>query len=129
MQLGYIIMVVPDVDATMTFYERAFGLTRRFIDETKKYGELQTGQTRLAFAADDLARGMIPVELGRAGPKMAAPPMEVAFTTENVEGAHKQALAAGAVEVKSPEKKPWGQLVSHVRDNNGFLVEICSPLP
>ena len=129
MQLGYVILMVTDVESTMSFYERAFDLKRRFIDDTKKYGEMETGQTRLAFVADDLARGMIPVDLARAGPKAAAPPMDLAFTTENVEAAHTQAMAAGAVEIKAPEKKPWGQIVSYVRDNNGFLVEICSPLP
>ena len=72
---------------------------------------------------------MIPVDIGSAGPKAAAPPMDLAFTTENVEAAHMQAIATGAVEVKVPEKKPWGQVVSYVRDNNGFLVEICSSLP
>ena len=36
--------------------------------------------------------------------------------------------AAGAVVVKEPQKKPWGQLVGYVRDNNGFLVEICAPM-
>ena len=38
------------------------------------------------------------------------------------------ALAAGATAVRAPAKKPWGQIVSYVRDNNGFLVEICSPV-
>jgi lactoylglutathione lyase len=38
-------------------------------------------------------------------------------------------LAAGASAVKSPETKPWGQIVGYVRDPNGFLVEICSELP
>jgi lactoylglutathione lyase len=25
--------------------------------------------------------------------------------------------------------KPWGQKVSYVRDLNGCLVEVCSPVP
>jgi hypothetical protein len=27
-----------------------------------------------------------------------------------------------------PTVKPWGQTVSYVRDLDGFLVEICSPM-
>jgi lactoylglutathione lyase len=23
---------------------------------------------------------------------------------------------------------PWGQTVAYVRDNNGFLVELCTPM-
>jgi len=30
MKLGYAIFYVPDVEAAVTFYERAFGLKRRF---------------------------------------------------------------------------------------------------
>jgi lactoylglutathione lyase len=127
MQLGYVILIVPDVAATMAFYENAFGLKRRFLDDTKKYGELETGQTRLGFVAEELARETI---ADKPGGKGAVAAMNyVAFTTENVDAGHTQAVAAGAIEVKVPEKKPWGQLVSYVRDNNGCLVEICSPLP
>jgi lactoylglutathione lyase len=46
-----------------------------------------------------------------------------------VETAFKRAIAAGAIEVARPARKPWGQTVSYVRDPNGLLVEICSPLP
>jgi uncharacterized glyoxalase superfamily protein PhnB len=40
-----------------------------------------------------------------------------------------RSLSAGAVEVKRPTQKPWGQSVGYVRDPNGFLVEICTPMP
>ena len=42
---------------------------------------------------------------------------------DDVEASFRRALASGAVEVKPPEKKPWGQTVGYVRDLNGFLVE------
>jgi lactoylglutathione lyase len=130
MQLGYIILIVPDVATTMAFYEQAFGLKHRFLDDTKKYGEMETGQTRLGFIAEEVARGMIPDDPGHAGRKVGVASVNyLGFTTENVEDGYKQALAAGAVQVKVPEKKPWGQIVSYIRDNNGRLVEICSPLP
>ncbi len=35
---------------------------------------------------------------------------------------------AGAIKVVKPAQKPWGQIVSYVRDNRGFLVEICNPI-
>jgi uncharacterized glyoxalase superfamily protein PhnB len=54
--------------------------------------------------------------------------MEVAFATEDVEQAYKAALDAGAVEVTRPAVKPWGQTVGYVRDINGFLIEICTPI-
>ena len=42
--------------------------------------------------------------------------------------AYDTAVAAGAKSVSKPEKKPWGQTVAYVRDNNGFLVELCTPM-
>src|SRR4029077_19639344 len=55
--LGYVILYVKDVSATLTFYEQAFGLSRRFYndDTGKPYGELETGAARLAFASLELA--------------------------------------------------------------------------
>ena len=102
---------------------------RRMLDDTKNYGELETGGTRLAFAANELVRNMIPVNVEQSGPHKPAPPFELAMVIDDVDSGFRQALAAGAVEVKSPEKKPWGQIVGHVRDRNGFLIEICSPVP
>jgi lactoylglutathione lyase len=43
MELGYVIVYVPDVAATVAFYERAFGIKRRFIHESGTYAEMETG--------------------------------------------------------------------------------------
>jgi catechol 2,3-dioxygenase-like lactoylglutathione lyase family enzyme len=51
MQLGYTMLYVPDVPATLKFYEAAFGLATRFLHEDGDYGELETGSTVLAFSA------------------------------------------------------------------------------
>ena len=50
MKLGYTSIYVADVLATIDFYERAFGLKRRFVHESNLYAELNTGETVLAFA-------------------------------------------------------------------------------
>ena len=55
MQFGYAIAYVPDVEATIAFWERAFSLKRRMVVEGGDYGELETGATRLAFAAELMA--------------------------------------------------------------------------
>lgn len=54
MKLGYTIIYVPDVPASLDFFTRAFGIQRRFLHESGTYGELETGQTTLAFAAHAL---------------------------------------------------------------------------
>jgi uncharacterized glyoxalase superfamily protein PhnB len=54
--------------------------------------------------------------------------IELAFTTDNVETVVAKALEAGALMVEPPRTKPWGQIVAYIRDIDGFLIEICTPI-
>ncbi|MEM6782767.1 MAG: VOC family protein [Bacteroidota bacterium] len=127
MHLGYVILYVPDVEGAMAFYERAFGLDRRFVHESGDYGELATGATVLAFAADDLAASNFAVDYRRADPTARPSAFEVAFVTDDVGAAFERAVDAGAAVLSVPTQKPWGQTVAYVRDGNGVIVELCSP--
>ncbi len=127
MKLGYAIIYVADVAATIDFYERAFGLRRRFVHESQMYGEIETGATALAFAAEPMAEmNGVAIRPNRSGE--IASGFEIALVTDDPQGAYASALKAGAAAVKPPAKKPWGQIVAYVRDPNGCLVEICSPM-
>ena len=128
MKFGYSILYVESVKDTIEFYEKAFGFQRIFVTDTNEYGELETGGTKLAFAANAFVKTLTPQAFEEASPDKPAPPFELGFVTEQVEEAFARAILAGAIEVKKPAAKPWGQLVGYVRDNNGFLVEICSPI-
>jgi lactoylglutathione lyase len=127
-KFAYTIIYVPDVSASLTFYERAFGFSRRFLHESGTYGELETGETTLAFAAHELADSNFPT--GHVAASDSARPlgMEVAFVTTDVAAAHSAAVRAGATALAAPKEKPWGQLVSYVRCPDGTLVELCSPM-
>lgn len=126
MKFGYTILYVKDVEKTVAFYEAAFRLKRKFVHESG-YGEMDTGETKLAFASVELAKsnGVFFIDAKPEGP---APAVEVAFVTQDVAEAFAAAVKAGAVPVAQPKQKPWGQVVGYVRDLNGFLVEICSPI-
>jgi lactoylglutathione lyase len=127
MKLGYTIIYVPDVLATIAFYETAFGLQRRFVHESNLYAELETGSTTLAFAGEPMAT-MNGLEIRQNRPADIAAGFEIAFVTDDPEVAYRKAVNAGASAVKPPAEKPWGQVVGYVRDLNGCLVEICSPV-
>jgi catechol 2,3-dioxygenase-like lactoylglutathione lyase family enzyme len=129
--LGYIILYVNDVAASLAFYERAFGLSKRFFhdDNGKAYGELETGATRLAFASLALANSHFSEPVVASAPNKPPLGMEIALTTPDVQTAYDRAITAGAGAVSRPASKPWGQIVAYVRDNSGFLVEICTPMP
>src|SRR5262245_38979168 len=43
---------VPDVPATVRFYEAAFGLKLRYMHPSSGYAELETGPTLLAFVSE-----------------------------------------------------------------------------
>lgn len=128
MKFGYTILYVNDVNETIGFYERAFGLTRGIVVPTGEYGEMITGETKLAFAKEEFVKTLTSVPFQSAASNKPAPPVEIGLVTDAVQESFERAVKAGAVAVKPPEKKPWGQLVGYVRDNNGFLVEICSPI-
>ena len=53
-RLGYVILYVADAQATVLFYEKAFGLTCRFVHESKTYAEMETGKTALAFVDETI---------------------------------------------------------------------------
>lgn len=54
MKLGYTIIYVASVPDTLNFYKTAFGFETRFLHESNQYGELQTGETTLAFATHEM---------------------------------------------------------------------------
>jgi predicted enzyme related to lactoylglutathione lyase len=126
-KFGYTIIYVPDVLASVEFFEKAFGIKRRFVHESG-YGEMETGATALAFATHELGISNLPKGYVKASNSEVPLGMEVALVTENVADAHAKANAAGAISVKEPIVKPWGQTVSYVRCPDGTLVEICSPV-
>jgi len=127
MKLGYVIVYVNNVEASLAFFEKAFGLSRGFLSEGGEFGTLDTGTTALGFATHQVARTSVsqyvvaadsPVPLG----------MEVGLVTPNVAAACDRAVAAGAVLVQAPVTKPWGQTVAYVRAPDGTLVELCTPM-
>lgn len=128
MQLGYTIIYVPDVEASLAFYESAFGLRRRFLHESGTYGELDTGATTLAFASHDLGEMNFPAGYVRGDTSAVPLGFEIALVTDDVALAHQRALATGAREISVPSAKPWGQIVSYVRAPDGTLIELCTPV-
>ena len=121
----YAILYVDDVETSMTFFERAFGFERGFLHESGDYGELATGETKLAFSSTSLMR-----QLGKnpRSPSAETPTFELALETDDVAGALARATGAGAALVQGARDEPWGQTTSYVSDPNGYLIEICSPV-
>lgn len=127
-RFGYTIVYVPDVSAALDFYAAAFGFERGFVSPEGGYGELVTGETTLSFASEEL--GDSHFSHGFLRHSLANPPFgtELAFTTPDVEATIQAALDAGAHLLVPAEVKEWGQTVGWIRDPNGVLIEICTPI-
>jgi catechol 2,3-dioxygenase-like lactoylglutathione lyase family enzyme len=128
MRFGYTIVYVADPGASLAFFERGFGMTRRFLHESGTYGELDTGGTTLAFAQHGIARENLGHDYVAADASSAPLGMEIGLLADDVPAAVQRAVAAGAVLLKAPAVKPWGQTVAYVRTPDGTLVELCTPI-
>lgn len=129
MQFGYTVVFVPDVAAAVAFYEAAFGLKAKMVNQA--FGMLDTGATTLAFGWEANERR----ELAEAGSDITFRPnsagaepagIQISLIADDVQAAYDRALSAGAAAVYPPRQMPWGQWISRVRDLNGVLVSIVT---
>ncbi len=128
MKYAYTILYVEDVEKTVGFYESAFGFEKKFITPENDYGELISGETTIAFASNSLGDSNFKKGFEKLSIDRKPNGIEMAFTTENIEDDFETALKAGAMEYEAITQKPWGQKVGYLRDLNGFLIEVCSPI-
>ncbi|MEM7553266.1 MAG: VOC family protein [Cyanobacteria bacterium P01_A01_bin.84] len=128
MKYGYTIIYVSSVEETLNFYQNAFGFEIKFIHESKTYGELDTGGTKLAFASHELGDMNLNGKYLKGNIQDKPFGIELVFVTEDVKTAFEKAISSGAISLKYPEEKPWGQIVGYVRAIDGSIIELCTPI-
>ncbi|MFK7833256.1 MAG: VOC family protein [Winogradskyella sp.] len=128
MKYAYTILYVDDVEKTISFYENAFGFQKKFITPEHDYGELISGETTIAFASNVLGQSNFEKGFQTLDATKKPNGVEMAFTTETIEVDFKKAIDAGAIEYEPIVEKSWVQKVGYLRDLNGFLIEICTPI-
>lgn len=127
-KFAYTILYVQDVKTSVEFYEKAFGFSRKFLAPGDDYGELAVGETTLSFASVNLAKSNLKDGFIQSLPSGKPFGIEIGFTTDDVEKTLKTAINAGGTMQEEPKVKPWGQTVAYLKDPDGFLIEICTPL-
>jgi uncharacterized glyoxalase superfamily protein PhnB len=128
MRLGWVIVYVDDPPAAREFYMEAFGLQGGFAVPSGEYAELDTGATKLAFAAYSLGESNFPGGVRPAAQEGQPPNVEIALVAEDVDDRYAHAVEAGCESLAEPRDKPQGQRVAYVRDPFGTLVELATPL-
>lgn len=123
-KLGYVILYVESLDRALSFYTKVFGFKEKA--RHGEYGELQSGDTTLAFAERKFIAEHMAIEVPAAG--LDTCEIAVVVSKAEVDRVYRSALDAGASAVKEPADQPWGQCTSYVRDLDQHLVEICSPV-
>ena len=127
-KFAYTILYVRDVEKSIAFYEKAFEFERKFVTPEKDYGELLVGETTLSFASLSLAHSNLRKGFIESDLRNKPFGIEIGFTTDKVEETVHSAVQAGGVILEFPKTKPWGQVVAYLRDPDGFLIEICTPI-
>ncbi|XAR60561.1 hypothetical protein NMG60_11033988 [Bertholletia excelsa] len=123
---AYTVVYVEDVAKSVAFYAQAFGYSVRRLDESHKWAELESGATTIAFTpahqreTDDLT-GAVQKPSG-----IQTNPVQICFDYPDVDAAYRRAVENGAVPVRAPEEKNWGQKVGYVRDIDGIVVRMGS---
>ncbi|KQY90766.1 VOC family protein [Pelomonas sp. Root1444] len=130
MNFAYTLVFVPDVSASLAFFDKAFGLPTRFLHESGAYGEVETGAggVKLAFVDHATARDSVQHDYVAADSSPRPLGMEIGFTVTDVQAAFDKAVSAGAKALAAPVIKPWGQTVAYVRCPDGTLVELCTAM-
>jgi catechol 2,3-dioxygenase-like lactoylglutathione lyase family enzyme len=124
---GKIILYVADVEASLAFYEKAFGLKTRFVREAG-YGEAQVGETTISFASFETGQRHLPEGLRASPASPSEVSVEIALISDTVDDDFARAVEAGAQPLQHPELQPWGQTSSYLRTPDGTVIDLSSPV-
>jgi lactoylglutathione lyase len=124
----YTRLLVNDFPACFRFYRDVIGLAPHLGGETDTYAEFATGSTRIAL----FDRGEMSAAVGTAGLPPHAEAQDavcIVFGVDDVDAVERRLESAGVPLVVGATDRPtWDVRTLHVRDPDGRLVEINTPL-
>jgi lactoylglutathione lyase len=120
-ELGYVILYVEDLDASIAFYRDMVGLPYKFTDAG--YAEFGTDGTKFALYERRRAEWLT----GR--PVMPGPAAEIVLLVDDVDACAARLSSAGVALLSGPADRPWGHRTLHIADPDGFVVEFAQEIP
>ena len=116
-------LVVDDAAEAIRFYERALGAKEKFrlpMGDRIGHAEMLIGDSHIMLA-DEFP------DMGHLGPKSrGGTTVSLMVYVEDVDSAFKQALDAGATEVKPLENQFWGDRMGTLTDPFGHMWSLAS---
>ena len=120
-RIGYVILYVSDLDASIAFYRDVVGLPYRFTDAG--YAEFGTEGTHFALYERRRAEWLT----GRA--VTPGPAAEIVLLVDDVDAQASRLAALGTTVLSGPADRPWGHRTVHIADPDGFVVEFAEEIP
>ncbi|NEW29139.1 VOC family protein [Nocardia cyriacigeorgica] len=122
MQLAATRIITGEVDALVTFYEKATGIAAERIHPM--FAELRTPSGTLAFA-DVATMPLLGVDAAEAGADRS---VIVDFLVDDVDATYRALQDVVEVFVREPTDMPWGNRSLLVRDPDGHLINFFTPV-
>lgn len=120
-RIGYVILYVADLDASVRFYRDVLGLPHRFTDAG--YAEFGTEGTRFALYERRRAEWLTGVTV------TPGPAAEIVLVVDDVDAQARRLAALGTPVLSGPADRPWGHRTVHIGDPDGFIVELAQEIP
>lgn len=119
--IGYVILYVSDLNASIAFYRDVVGLPYKFTDAG--YAEFATEGTRFALYERRRAEWLTGQTV-RPGPTA-----EIVLLVDDVDAHARRLATLDATILSGPADRPWGHRTLHIADPDGFVVELAEEIP
>lgn len=121
-------LLVSDVEACFLFYRDKLGLDVLWADDEGNYASFKTGDVVLALnRRQSMAEAVGTV--GKPSSVECQDRVALIFAVDDVDAAYEELGDRGVTFVTEPLDRPdWGIRTAHLRDPDGNLIEMNSPL-
>lgn len=126
-RVEYVRLLVSDLQRSIRFYRDVLGLSLAF-DDGDNYAAFDVVP---GFGLSLFTRDLMTAAIGDPGqPPPRGDASVLVCAVESVDAEVDRLRDLGVVVVAPPEDRPdWGIRTAHLRDPDGYLLEINSPLP
>jgi catechol 2,3-dioxygenase-like lactoylglutathione lyase family enzyme len=130
MRLDYVRLLVSDFNACFRFYRDVMGFKATWGDEGDKYASFNVGEGTALALYERQAMAEVVGTTDLPAEAVSQDRMILIFGVVDLDATVRKLRERGARFVTEPREHPeWGIRTTHLRDPDGNLIEINSPMP